>query len=41
VISFRFVEDGLMVAAVVPLVYAGAMAVQALAALGTGELFDR
>lgn len=41
VISFRLVEDRLVVPAVVPLVYAGAMAVEAVAALGTGSLFDR
>jgi hypothetical protein len=38
VISFRFVEAGLVPLAAVPLVYAGAMAV---AALATGGLFDR
>jgi MFS family permease len=41
VISFRMVEDGLVLAAVIPLVYALAMAVEAVAALGTGHLFDR
>lgn len=41
VISFRFVDDGLMTAAAVPLVYALAMAVEAVAALATGGLFDR
>ncbi|MEU6134349.1 MFS transporter [Nocardioides sp. NPDC047086] len=41
VISFRMVEDGLLLAAAVPLVYALAMAVEAVAALGTGHLFDR
>ncbi|MFE6509663.1 MFS transporter [Nocardioides sp. NPDC057767] len=41
VISFRMVDDGLLLAAAVPLVYALAMAVEALAALGTGQLFDR
>lgn len=41
VISFRFVEAGLVPLAAVPLVYAGAMAVQAVAALATGDLFDR
>lgn len=41
VISFRFVEAGLVPLAAVPLVYAGAMAVEALAALATGGLFDR
>lgn len=41
VISFRMVDDGLVLAAAVPLVYALAMAVEAVAALGTGHLFDR
>ncbi|HVK27548.1 MAG TPA: MFS transporter [Nocardioides sp.] len=41
VISFRFVEDGLVPLAVAPVVYALAMATAALAALGTGYLFDR
>lgn len=41
VISFRFVEAGLLPLAAVPLVYAGAMAVEAVAALATGDLFDR
>ena len=41
VISYRFVEDGLVAVAVVPLVYALAMSVEAVAALGTGQLFDR
>ena len=41
VISFRFVEAGLVPVAAVPLVYAGAMAVEAVAALATGGLFDR
>lgn len=41
VISFRFVQDGVVTAAAVPLVYALAMAVEALAALATGRLFDR
>lgn len=41
VISFRLVDDALMSAAAVPLLYALAMAVEALAALGTGHLFDR
>jgi hypothetical protein len=40
-ISFRFVEAGLVPLAAVPLVYAGAMAVEAVAALATGDLFDR
>ena len=41
VISYRFVQEGLVTPAAVPLVYALAMAVEALAALGTGHLFDR
>lgn len=41
VISYRFVEDGLVPLAAVPVVYAGAMAVAAVAALATGDLFDR
>jgi MFS family permease len=41
VISYRFVEAGLVPLAAVPLVYAMAMAVEAVAALGTGDLFDR
>jgi len=41
VISFRFVESGLVPLAAAPLVYALAMAVEALAALATGDLFDR
>lgn len=41
VISFWFVQAGLVSLAAVPLVYALAMAVEALAALGTGHLFDR
>jgi MFS family permease len=41
VISFRFVDAGLVPLAAVPLVYAGAMAVEAVAALATGDLFDR
>jgi MFS family permease len=41
VISFRFVQAGLVALAAVPLVYAGAMAVEAVAALATGHLFDR
>lgn len=40
VMSFRFVQQGLVAPAAVPLVYALAMAVEALAALGTGHLFD-
>ncbi|MCR1785537.1 MFS transporter [Nocardioides carbamazepini] len=41
VMSYRFVEAGLVAAAAVPLVYALAMAVGAVAALATGGLFDR
>lgn len=41
VMSYRFVEAGLVAAAAVPLVYALAMAVEAVAALATGGLFDR
>jgi MFS family permease len=41
VISYRFVEAGLVPLAAVPIVYAMAMAVEAVAALATGDLFDR
>lgn len=41
VISYRFVDAGLVPLAAVPLVYALAMAVEAVAALVTGDLFDR
>lgn len=41
VISYRFVADDIVPLAAVPLVYALAMAVAALAALATGDLFDR
>ncbi|WP_337191426.1 MFS transporter [Nocardioides flavescens] len=41
VISYRWVDTGLVGAAAVPLVYALAMAVEALVALATGDLFDR
>ena len=41
VISFRFVQAGLVPVAAAPLVYAAAMAVEAVAALATGWLFDR
>ena len=41
VISFRWVDQGLVAAAAVPLIYALAMAVEAVAALGTGGMFDR
>lgn len=41
VISYRFVAHDVFPAAAAPLVYAGAMAVAAVAALGAGEVFDR
>jgi MFS family permease len=41
VISYRFVGAGLVGLAAVPVVYALAMAVEAVAALVTGDLFDR
>jgi MFS family permease len=41
VISYRFVDAGLVTPAAVPLVYALAMAVEAVVALVTGDLFDR
>lgn len=41
VLSFHLVERGLLPAAGVPVLYAAAMAVDAVAALGTGWLFDR
>ncbi len=41
VISYRFVDIGLVSLAVVPVVYALAMAAEALAALVTGDAFDR
>ncbi|AIY17635.2 MFS transporter [Pimelobacter simplex] len=41
IISFRFVEIGLVPLAAAPVVYALAMATAAVAALGTGALFDR
>ncbi len=41
VISYAFVRAGLVSIAAVPLVYALAMAVEAVAALVTGDLFDR
>lgn len=41
VISYRFVEDGLMSAAAVPLAYALAMAAGAVSAFAVGDLFDR
>jgi MFS family permease len=41
VISFHLVDAGLLGTAAVPLVYAGAMAAEAVAALGTGFAYDR
>ena len=41
VMSFALVEADLLAPAVVPLVYAGAMAVEAVAALATGGAYDR
>lgn len=41
IISFRFVEIGLVPLAAAPVVYALAMATAAVAALGTGAVFDR
>ena len=41
VISYAFVEAGLVSLALVPVVYAMAMAVEAVAALATGSAFDR
>lgn len=41
VISYAFVDAGLVSLAVVPVVYAGAMAVEAVAALATGLAYDR
>ena len=41
VISFRFVEAGLISLSAAPVVYAMAMGVEAIAALATGDLFDR
>lgn len=41
VISFAAVSHGLVRPSVVPVMYAGAMAVEAFAALGTGFAFDR
>lgn len=40
VFGYHLVESGLVGAAVVPVVYAGAMAVEAVAALGTGWVYD-
>jgi MFS family permease len=41
VMSYHLVTDGLVSAAAVPLVYAAAMAVEAVTALGTGWAYDR
>lgn len=41
VLSFHMVERGIIPAAMVPIVYAGVMGIDALAALGTGWLYDR
>ena len=41
VISYHLTQDHLVPVAAVPLIYAAAMATEALAALGTGALFDR
>ena len=41
VISFHLVETGLLTTAMVPLAYAGAMAVAAVAALVSGRVYDR
>jgi MFS family permease len=41
VMSYAFVEADVVSLAVVPVVYAGAMAVEAVAALGTGFAYDR
>ena len=41
VISFHLVDAGLVATAVVPLIYAAAMAAEAVAALGTGFAYDR
>ena len=40
VISYHLTQDGLMPVPAVPLIYAAAMATEALAALATGALFD-
>jgi len=40
-ISFHLVRQGLVATATVPLLYAGAMAAAAVAALVTGEAYDR
>ncbi len=41
VISFHLVDDRLLAAAAVPVVYAAAMGVEAVSALGTGFAYDR
>ncbi|MDO3397696.1 MFS transporter [Nocardioides sp. SOB44] len=41
VMAYRFVEDGLLSPAAIPLVYALGMAVAGVAALATGDAFDR
>ena len=41
VMGYHLVAAGLVTAAVVPVVYAGAMGVEAFAALGTGLAYDR
>jgi MFS family permease len=41
VISFHLVHEDLVAVAVVPIVYAGAMAAEAVASLGTGFAYDR
>lgn len=41
VISYRLVDRDIVALAVVPIIYAAAMAVEAVAALVTGQLFDR
>jgi MFS family permease len=41
VISFHLTREGVLSVAAVPLIYAAAMGVEAVAALGTGWLFDR
>jgi hypothetical protein len=41
VIAFHLTRDGLVPVAAVPVIYAAAMGIEALAALGTGWVFDR
>ncbi|GAA3775960.1 MFS transporter [Microbacterium kribbense] len=41
VLSFHMVDRGILPAAAVPLLYAGVMAIDAVAALGTGGAYDR